>query len=319
MPFASDFTVLLNSSDTDINDDNRDRALSARALLSQLDQTFIYCMLLMDEVLTSAKFVSDTLQSVNLDYLRAAELIEALLEDLNTFRTDTKSENYFRESLTLAQENGQKCSNQGRQSRVPSTMDNFVVLSKLGKRDNVSGAASMKVAILNPTVDVFLGELNRRFSTENMQIFRSLAALDPKSEKFLDFENVKPLAAHYKLNLEDIKSEMRLAKRMIERSNTNLETVIDVCEHLKPLTMAFEELYKLVKIAAIIPVSTAACERTFSKLSLIKNHLRASMSNQRLKSLSVISVHRGRALAIDLEEVVDRFIIKYPRTRITLK
>ncbi|KAJ8036177.1 Zinc finger MYM-type protein 1 [Holothuria leucospilota] len=38
----------------DTNDDNRDRALNARGLLSQLDQTFIYCMLLMDEVLTSA-------------------------------------------------------------------------------------------------------------------------------------------------------------------------------------------------------------------------------------------------------------------------
>lgn len=43
------------------------------------------------------------------------------------------------------------------------------------------------------------------------------------------------------------------------------------------------------------------------------------MSNQRLKSLTVISVHRDRALAIDLEEVVDRFIMKYPNTRITLK
>ena len=33
---------------TDTHDDNRERALNARGLLSQLDQTFIYCMLLMD-------------------------------------------------------------------------------------------------------------------------------------------------------------------------------------------------------------------------------------------------------------------------------
>ncbi|KAJ8030733.1 Zinc finger MYM-type protein 1 [Holothuria leucospilota] len=145
----------------DTNDDNRDRALNARGLLSQLDQTFISCMLLMDEVLTSAKFVSDTLQSVNLDYLRAADLIESLLEGLNNFRLDNKADSYFRDSLTLAKENGLKCSNQGRQTSVPSTMDNSVVLSKLRKHDTVSDAASMKVAILNPTVDVFLGELNR--------------------------------------------------------------------------------------------------------------------------------------------------------------
>ncbi|XP_041464614.1 zinc finger MYM-type protein 1-like [Lytechinus variegatus] len=294
---------------TDTHDDNRERALNARGLLSQLDQTFIYCMLLMDEVLSSAKSASDTLQSVNLDYLRAADLIESLLEDLGTFRSDTKADSYFSESLTLAKENGLKCSNKRRQTSAPSTMDDFVVLSKLGKRDKVSDAASMKIAILNPTVDVFLGELSRRFSNENLQIFRSLAALDPKSHKFLDFETVKPLAVHYKLNLEDIKTEMRLVKRMIERSDTKLETLIDVAEHLKPLTMAFEELYKLVKIAAIIPVSTASCERTFSKLKLIKNHLRANMTNSRLKSLAVISVHRERALAIDLEEVVDRFIM----------
>ena len=67
-----------------------------------------------------------------------------------------------------------------------------------------------------------------------------------------------------------------------------------------------------------LPVSTAGCERSFSKLKLIKTHLRTTMADERLKSLTVISIHRQRALNINLDDVVDRFARKYPNSRITL-
>ena len=38
----------------------------------------------------------------------AADLIKAFLENLNTFRSDTKPDSYFRQSFTLAEENGLK-------------------------------------------------------------------------------------------------------------------------------------------------------------------------------------------------------------------
>ena len=139
------------------------------------------------------------LHSVKLDYLRAADLIETLLENLKEYRSDSKGEMYFQEPLELATKNKLKCysSKKQRKATAPAKMDDYVILSKLGKCDTITDSTSMKIAILIPTIDVFLGELSRCFYQENMAIFPSLAALDPNSKRFLDFDTVQPLVAHY--------------------------------------------------------------------------------------------------------------------------
>ena len=256
------------------SDTNRERALTAHSILAQIDQTFIFCMLLMNDVLRETKGASDILQSPKLDYIKASYLIEALMEELQIYRSDEKAEEYFKMSSDIAVRNGLKCCRPKRAKSTPSTLEDFAVLSTLGKRDAITDSSGMKRAILYPTVDAFLGELNKRFSAENLQIFRSLSALDPTSEKFLDFNTVKPLAEHYSLNLGDIEMEMRQAKRMNERSGATFATVEEFADHLAPLYMAFTELVKVLQIAITLPVSTAGCERSFSKLLLIKNHLR---------------------------------------------
>ena len=99
------------------------------------------------------------------------------------------------------------------------------------------------------------------------------------------------------------------------------ETLEEFVKYLKPLEIAFSELLKAARIAIAItlPVSTTGCERSFSKLKLIKSHLRMTIANARLKHLAVISIHRKRALSVDLELVVERFIQKFPNSRIVLK
>ena len=134
-----------------------------------------------------------------------------------------------------------------------------------------------------------------------MEIFRSLSALDPTSENFLDFDIILPLARQYNLNLEDVKMETRQAKRMLQSSGVGFKTLEEFVKYLKPSEMAFCELIKAARIAITLPVSTAGCERSFSKLKLIKNHLRTTMANARLKHLAVISIHRKRAPSIDLD------------------
>jgi hypothetical protein len=78
----------------DNTDDNRERALVARNVLDQIDQKFIYCMLLMHDLLLEAKGASDTLQSPELNFLEAADLIESLIEELETYRSEQKSVDY---------------------------------------------------------------------------------------------------------------------------------------------------------------------------------------------------------------------------------
>ena len=56
-----------------------------------------------------------------------------------------------------------------------------------------------------------------------------------------------------------------------------------------------------------IAVSTAQCERSFSTLKLVKNHLWSTMGDERLSNLAILSIERELSDAINLEKVVTEY------------
>lgn len=56
-------------------------------------------------------------------------------------------------------------------------------------------------------------------------------------------------------------------------------------------------------------VSNASGERTFSKLKLIKNELRTCMLQERLNSLSLMSIESELLQKIDFDDVINDFIL----------
>lgn len=66
-------------------------------------------------------------------------------------------------------------------------------------------------------------------------------------------------------------------------------------------------LVVLLRISLTIAISVATCERSFSKLKLIKNYLRSTMGNERLSSLAIMSIERDTADTVDFEDVINSF------------
>ena len=61
------------------------------------------------------------------------------------------------------------------------------------------------------------------------------------------------------------------------------------------------------KIYMTLPVSSATAERCFSRLKLIKNYLRSTMTNERQSALALISIERDLAENVDFESTINRF------------
>ena len=53
-------------------------------------------------MLLETKGLSDKLQSPKLDYLKAADLIKSLIEELEEYRSEQKATDYFEKSLGIA-------------------------------------------------------------------------------------------------------------------------------------------------------------------------------------------------------------------------
>ncbi|KAL4721540.1 hypothetical protein ACJJTC_001076 [Scirpophaga incertulas] len=69
----------------------------------------------------------------------------------------------------------------------------------------------------------------------------------------------------------------------------------------------YPNIYIVIRILLTIPVSTASAERSFSKLKLIKNYLRNTMSQERLSALAVLSIESDLASRLNYDTIIKEF------------
>jgi hypothetical protein len=61
------------------------------------------------------------------------------------------------------------------------------------------------------------------------------------------------------------------------------------------------------QILFTIPVTMASAERSFSKLKLLKNYLRSTMSQERLNGLATLCIEKKLLDEIDIDGIVTKF------------
>ncbi len=75
----------------------------------------------------------------------------------------------------------------------------------------------------------------------------------------------------------------------------------------RQLTTVYHHLAILYRLVLTLSVTSYSCERSFSALKLIKNHLRTVMTQDRLSNLMIIAVEAERAMVADLSGCVAHF------------
>ncbi len=160
-----------------------------------------------------------------------------------------------------------------------------------------------------------LVELNDRFSTKTLSLMKSISTVYPESKNFLNIDDVDEFSRHIDVDSRALKNEFIVIKSMLMSKTIN--DVIQFLNELTSFSTAFPHTLRMIKSAITMPLSQLTCERSFSKLKIIKNHLRNSMSDKRLSDLAILAVERD--IVIDYEEVVDRFARNHRNSRILLR
>ena len=73
------------------------------------------------------------------------------------------------------------------------------------------------------------------------------------------------------------------------------------------LEESFPNVLIALRILLTMYVSVATCERSFSKLKLIKTYLRSTMTQSRISNLAILSIERELANSIDFDNVINEF------------
>lgn len=188
-------------------------------VIDQLYLHFIGLLVTFCKVLGDTKCLSDMLQSSSLDLARAVDLVGALTDTLQDFR----SEGYFGELWTEVEKISEHCkiSVQTVCKRQPKTSLRFhdsLMMSTVGQKIcDQSDGESFQRDIFYQVLDSLTAELQRRFSKKNCVIMQGVQSLNPKSTTFLNEEPLFAFAQTFESDLEDLKHEVHQTKWLLDR------------------------------------------------------------------------------------------------------
>ena len=156
-----------------------------------------------------------------------------------------------------------------------------------------------------------LAELQRRFlSEENLAVYGGICALTPKSESFLNVEQIWSMCDFYgvakKRNV--VQTEIDLLRITFENGGDDLPSdLMGMLNFIEPQKRVLSVMNKVLHISVTIPVTSAQAERSFSAMKRIKNFLRSTMGNTRLSDIGVLNVNAQMLYALDRETIINRF------------
>ena len=283
---------------------DRDTASKAASLISAIATfQFIIVLYILQDLFSATVPVSAALQTRNLDVPAANELMRNTMKILEGKRA--KAESLFAEIFT--------CS-----SKIASDLHVDQTVPRRAKKqvhrsnhETSSSEQFYRVSIFIPLLDEVLQDLSNRFKTDEAGIVKRLTQLLPRAagnlkSKELE-EIVDSLYSKYRELMTSGKklfyNEMLLWHQKWknkEGASTDVMTALDAADR-----DVYPTIHILLKILAVLPVSVASAERSFSTLSRLKTHLRTTMSENRLTALALQHTHRDAK--VDIDSVIDLF------------
>ncbi|CAH1101609.1 unnamed protein product [Psylliodes chrysocephalus] len=195
------------------------------------------------------------------------------------------------------------------------------------RKRNMSDVKTHYRRIFREIVDNIKSEIDDRY--REIRLLQFFHLLDP--DCFESFKNkfpeevFKELKIKYglKFDFERLKNELNCLYSSLEFKGMNVYEVIRFC-HEKKMCEVFPQIIKLAKLIVTIPASSASAERSFSGLKRIHTYLRNTQGQDRLSSLSIISLEKE--LLLDLkrnltfyDDVIKAFLMKNRRIELIYK
>jgi hypothetical protein len=260
--------------------------------------------------------VSLNLQAVDIDLGQATYFIDSLKKEMIAKEHDFAD--VWQSAAKMCQELGMD---------VPLRPTRECRQFRLANFDNSSSEASGFRTTLNngdefannlylPLVHCLSAELNARFNDDSLRQLDIISICFPTSSQFLKFEKLKVVCDKFELDAELMKdSELGMARHILSQNHAKTP-LTSLCELLSLLPPSyFPVLHSVLRILATLPVTTANNERSFSTMRRIKTHLRATMTDERLNRLALISTEKDIACSLPLDALVKLFFQLQVRER----
>ncbi|KAL6523426.1 hypothetical protein OROGR_017029 [Orobanche gracilis] len=201
---------------------------------------------------------------------------------------------------------------------LPS-MDDVRVLKGRSKRKapSVTNLHYYKVSVFYEVLDMQLQELNDRFTEANTDLLVCMDCLS-SNDTFSAFDKAKLLhfAKFYPSDFSSVEImtlDNQLQNYFMDVHSSedfiNLKGIGSLARELVKTKrdIVYPLVYKLIKLALVLPVATATVERAFSAMKIVKNRLRNRMGDHWMNDCLVTYIEKEIFGTVDNELIIHRF------------
>lgn len=275
---------------------------------------FIICLEVVHPILQLVVQVSKTLQSPNIDLCQAVEEVSSLALALEEFRIEAAVFDGIFSRATDA------CHSLGVDIPEPKTRKISVKLDS-----NASNSFTVRdikeevrLFVFYPILDKMIESLSSRFSQETKEVICAVGkamSLGVGSYK-MEASDFEYLSKQFSVNPSELEAEIRIlkTKKSEHFPPSNAPGWLKwLSEYNRETT--FSNFKTVIEKFSTIPVTSCSCERSFSKLSIVKSKLRSTMLQDRLEHLLIPFVEQELTANTDLDDVIEQFKQMVPFNR----
>ncbi|XP_076910807.1 uncharacterized protein LOC143568566 [Bidens hawaiensis] len=268
---------------------------------------FVFYLHLMFHILGITDTLSRILQKKDQEMVEAVSMVESTKTVLHNFR-----ESGFDKVLAKV---SKFCGKHDIQ--MLDMKKDYVSSRSRNQRNKITNQHYFKVDCFNVIMDKLHQEFGDRFNEVDMELLKNMAALSPR-DSFSQFNasTLLRLSELYPYDFDDrekIKLEHQLSlyhQSVLKDTNfANLKTIADLSKMMVKTRkhLSYHLVYRLLKLALVLPVATASVEISFSAMKRIKSSLRNRISDDFLNACVICAVEVDKLVNVTNEDVIERF------------
>lgn len=162
-------------------------------------------------------------------------------------------------------------------------------------------------------VDMAITSLKNRF--EELMVFKDIFGFLMSSSTLKSLDNIEleecctKFAETFSVNgssdveVHDLISDLKIMKFTLPDGALS---AMEIFEHVREVD-CYPNVSIAYRILFTVPVTVASAERSFSKLKLLKNYLRSTMSQERLNGLTTLCIEKKLLDDIDINSIINDF------------
>jgi hypothetical protein len=164
--------------------------------------------------------------------------------------------------------------------------------------------------VFTVTVDVCLVQLKQRFHSFK-EISNLFSFLMPEQLRLLTDTELNSATSDFAAKYsEDVSTDIVgqfLALRSCLKESETVTSPRGVLEFIveHKLQSMLPDVVTAYMLYLTLPVTVATCERSFSKLRIIKNYLRSSCGQERLSNLGLLAIESSTARSLNLDSIIN--------------